>query len=34
LTNCCTACMFPSGSRWAIGWIDLRRTEANLTKHY
>ena len=25
LTNCCKACMFPSGSRWAIGWIDLRR---------
>lgn len=25
LTNCCSACMFPSGSRSAIGWIDLRR---------
>ncbi len=24
-TNCCRACMFPSGSRSAIGWIDLRR---------
>ncbi len=24
-TNCCRACMFPSGRRWAIGWIDFRR---------
>ncbi|GHI25928.1 hypothetical protein Shyd_94000 [Streptomyces hydrogenans] len=24
-TNCCRACMFPSGSRSAIGWTDLRR---------
>ncbi|GGM26029.1 hypothetical protein GCM10010129_83100 [Streptomyces fumigatiscleroticus] len=24
-THCGRACMFPSGSRWAIGWIDLRR---------
>jgi hypothetical protein len=24
-TNCCRACMFPSGSRSAIGWIDFRR---------
>lgn len=24
-TNCCRACMFPSGSRSAVGWIDLRR---------
>ncbi len=24
-TNCCRACMSPSGSRSAIGWIDLRR---------
>ncbi|CAM5705111.1 hypothetical protein SALBM135S_07643 [Streptomyces alboniger] len=25
LTNCCRACISPSGSRSAIGWIDLRR---------
>lgn len=25
LTNCCRACMLPSGSRPAIGWMDLRR---------
>lgn len=24
-TKCCRACMFPSGRRSAIGWIDLRR---------
>lgn len=24
-TNCCRACMFPSGRRSAIGWTDLRR---------
>jgi hypothetical protein len=24
-TNCCRACMVPSGSRSAIGWTDLRR---------
>src|SRR6185312_15457099 len=23
-TNCCRACSLPSGSRAAIGWIDLR----------
>ena len=23
-TNCCRACMFPSGRRWAMGWMDLR----------
>lgn len=25
LTNGCNACMLPSGSRSAIGWIDFRR---------
>ena len=24
-TNCCRFCSLPSGSRYAIGWIDLRR---------
>ncbi len=25
LTHCCRFCWLPSGSRSAIGWIDLRR---------